>query len=372
MSDADDRLRLSLIVEPGDPRVAAAVRERGGAGAVLDALRTDRDAWPEPWQQGVQDVDQRAHNAVRRAREEGLRWITPWHREWPEQLSGLDDVEPAAGAGGAPLGLWCRGLGDVRLLAEHAVAVVGARDCTTYGAETAGDIAAAAAAAGFTVVSGAAFGIDASAHRGGLAVGDPGIAVLACGCDLDYPRAHASLLARIAERGVVVSEYPPGCPAARSRFLARNRIIAALADGLVVVEAAHRSGSLNTLHWADRLGRTTMAVPGPITSAQSQGTHDAVRSGKAVLVGSGADVVAELVGFHGRVAGQRVTSFDPLAAAVLAELGEPGPRRAAEIARALRIGTFHAVRALERLRSAGQAQEWDGGWQRTGAPRFDA
>ncbi|MFD1861181.1 DNA-protecting protein DprA [Aeromicrobium camelliae] len=367
MSDANDRLMLSLVVEPGDPRVVSAMRERGGAGAVLDALRADPDDWPGPWRHGVEDVEQRAENALSRAREEGLRWVTPGHREWPEQLSGLDEVESAAGAGGAPLGLWCRGPGDVRLLTEHAVAVVGARDCTTYGAETAGDIAAAAATSGFTVVSGAAFGIDASAHRGGLAVGDPGIAVLACGADLDYPRAHASLLARIAEHGTVVSEYPPGCPAARARFLARNRVIAALADGLVVVEAAHRSGSLNTLHWADRLGRTTMAVPGPITSAQSQGTHDAVRSGKAVLVGSGADVVAELVGFHGRVADVRMASFDPVADAVLAELQEPGPRRAAEIARGLRIGTVHAVRALERLRSAGQAEERDGGWQRTTA-----
>lgn len=363
MSDARDRLLLSLVVEPGDPRLVPALHEHGGPGAVLDELRADPDGWPEPWHQGVETVAPRAERVLCRAQEQGLRWITPGHPEWPEQLGGLDEVETAAGAGGSPLGLWCRGSGDVRLLAEHAVAVVGARDCTTYGAEAAGDIAAAAAMSGFTVISGAAFGIDASAHRGGLAVGDPGIAVLACGADLDYPRAHASLLGRIAEHGVVVSEYPPGRPAARSRFLARNRIIAALADGLVVVEAAHRSGSLNTLHWADRLGRTTMAVPGPITSAQSQGTHDAVRSGKAVLVGSGADVVAELVGFHGRVAESHDETFDPVAAAVLADLQESGPRRPADIARSLRVGTLHAVRALERLRSAGHAEESEHGWQ---------
>ncbi|RLV56957.1 DNA-protecting protein DprA [Aeromicrobium phragmitis] len=365
MKDDRARLLLSLNVEPGDPRLASALREQGGAAALLDAVRRRPAMWPEPWQHVTDGPEDQVEHMLRVGREQGLRWITPGHEEWPEQLAGLDEVETAGGAGGAPLGLWCRGTGHLRLLSEHAVAVVGARDCTTYGAEVAGDIAASAAASGFTVVSGAAFGIDASAHRGGLAAGDAGIAVLACGADLDYPRAHASLLGRIAEYGVVVSEYPPGRAAARSRFLARNRLIAALADGLVVVEAAHRSGSLNTLQWADRLGRTTMAVPGPVTSAQSQGTHDAVRSGKAVLVGSGADVVAELVGFHGRIAKDRAVDVDPVATAVFGQLHDASPRQPAEIARELRIGTLHTVRALRRLEADGAVEATAEGWQRT-------
>ena len=146
------------------------------------------------------------------------------------------------------------------------------------------------------MVSGAAFGIDASAHRGALAMGRATIAVLACDAGTDYPRAHAALLSRIAESGLIVSEQPPGQVPTKARFLSRNRLIAGLAGGTVVVEARRRSGSLNTLHWADRLGRPTMAVPGPVTSQQSGGTHQAVRDGKAVLVTGGSDVLSELAG----------------------------------------------------------------------------
>lgn len=356
-----ERLLLSLTVEPADPRLPSALASCGGIGQLLERLRSGAGNWPQRWVEGLLRAEREIASLERAAGERGLRWITPGDDEWPRQLDDLEYAEGAPGAAGAALGLWCRGTGDLRLVSEHALAVVGARDCTTYGAETAADIAAVGAEAGFSVVSGAAFGIDASAHRGGLLVGDPGIAVLACGADLDYPRAHASLLGRIAERGVVVSEYPPGVAAARSRFLARNRLIAALCDGLVVVEAARRSGSLNTLHWADRLGRVTMAVPGPISSAQSQGTHEAIRSGKAVLVGSGTDVVAELLGFAAEIGDQQLS--DPVAGAVLGVLdAEPVPP--AEIARRLRIGTSHALRALDRLGRSGLARQETSGWRR--------
>src|SRR4029078_13034542 len=123
--------------------------------------------------------------------------------------------------------------------------------------------------------------IDQAAHRGALAGGVSTVAVLACGVDRAYPAAHQRLLDHLADRGAVVSELAPGCAPTRLRFLARNRVIAALTRGTVVVEAAVRSGALNTANWANRLHRTVMGVPGPVTSAPSQGVHQLIRTGAA-------------------------------------------------------------------------------------------
>ena len=261
--EARRRLEVSLMHEPGSRSAFEA-----------------RHSHPLP------QVD--ADQVLAAAAATGQRWVTPGQSEWPESLDDLaafgEDLDPIGGAMGAPLGLWVRGAGRLDELAATAIAVVGARTCTTYGAEVAGDLAADCADAGFTIISGAAFGIDAQAHRGALSLERPTIAVLACGTDVDYPRAHAAMLSRIGAEGLIVSEYPPGTPPLKHRFLARNRLIAGLSLAVVVVEAARRSGSLNTLHWADQLGRATMAVPGPVTSKQSGGTHEAIRNGKSVLV----------------------------------------------------------------------------------------
>src|SRR5699024_1008743 len=137
-----------------------------------------------------------------------------------------------------------------------------------------------------------------------LAVDRPTIAVLAGGADVSYPRAHAGLLDRIAHDGCLVSEQAPGARPLRPRFLARNRIIAGLAAGTLIVEAAARSGSLNTLNWADQLGRVSMAVPGPVNSTSSVGTHEAIRSGKALLVAGPAHIREELAGLGADQAAQ--------------------------------------------------------------------
>jgi DNA processing protein len=262
--------------------------------------RTGRQAGgrslPTAWIHAARTLDDDLDRALSLGDAAGLRWIVPGDTEWPEQLADLDHADPKAGATGTPLGLWLRGSRRLGELAEASVAIVGARDCTAYGAEQAAEIAADAASAGFTVVSGAAFGIDACAHRGALAMLHPTVAILACDAATSYPRAHAALLQRIADEGVIVSEQPPGRVPTKSRFLARNRLIAALTAGTVVVEARQRSGALNTLTWADQLGRITMAVPGPVTSQQSTGTHEAIRDGKAVLVSSGTEVIAALGG----------------------------------------------------------------------------
>lgn len=299
LREAEARLALSLVVEPGDPRVVGLLAEHA-ATDVAAAVRSGSGALaahlPEAWRDAAPRVDRDLASARRRADEQGLRWVVPGDREWPRGLDDLDHVEPHGGSTGAPLGLWVRGPADLAGLAEEAVAVVGARSCTAYGSECAAEIAADVADQGGTVVSGAAFGIDAAAHRGALVQDRPTVAVLACGADVEYPRTHASLLRRIAQDGLVVSEQAPGQVPMRSRFLSRNRIIAALAVGTVVVEAARRSGSLNTLYWADALGRVTMGVPGPVTSQQSAGVHQAVRDGRAVLVTTGREVLDAVAG----------------------------------------------------------------------------
>ncbi len=365
------RLALSIICEPGDPRLPGLLAAHTPV-QLVDAISSDRrlgsDAWPASWTHRSQSLDQRLARVERLADAAGLRWVVPGDRTWPSGLDDLDHVESLHGATGAPLGLWTRGVGNLAELSASSVAVVGARDCTPYGAEAASEIAADAAAAGVTVVSGAAFGIDASAHRGALAMGRATVAVLACDAGTDYPRAHAALLSRIAEGGMIVSEQPPGQVPTKARFLSRNRLIAALAGGTVVVEARRRSGSLNTLHWADRLGRPTMAVPGPVTSQQSGGTHQAVRDGKAVLVTGGPDVLSELAGIGAAepdVVTAPDTEFDHLPAPAqraLDALSWTGATPARDVATAAGLGPHDAANALSLLARRGLAERAGSGW----------
>ena len=155
----------------------------------------------------------------------------------------------------------------------------------------AGEIAADLAEQGWVIISGGAYGIDAAAHRGALAARAATIAVLACGLDQPYPAGHAGLFADIAGDGLVVSEWPPGRRPARLRFLVRNRTIAAMTCGTVIVEAGERSGALNTARHAAELGRPLMAVPGPVTSAQSAGCHRIIREWGATCVTCAADII---------------------------------------------------------------------------------
>jgi DNA processing protein len=183
---------------------------------------------------------------------------------------------------------------DLAACCGHAVAIVGSRAATAYGNHVASGIAVGLADGGWTVVSGAAYGIDAAAHSGALAADGITVAVLACGVDRPYPRAHAGLLQQIATYGLIVSEAPPGRQPSRDAFLARNRIIAALAGGVVVIEAGRRSGTMSTVAHADALGRPVMAVPGPVTSAVSAGCHQLIREQAALCVTSASDVLAHL------------------------------------------------------------------------------
>ena len=360
------RLRLSLICEPGDPRLAELLTHRQPTD-LLELIQSGRTvagrSLPQAWIHAAQGIEADVERAQELADAAGLRWIVPGDKAWPERLHDLDHAPPNGGATGAPLGLWVLGTGSLADMIEQSVSIVGARDCTAYGAEQAAEIAADAGSAGFTVVSGAAFGVDACAHRGALAMLAPTIAVLACDAATSYPRAHAALLRRIAEEGLVVSEQPPGRAPTKARFLARNRLIAALTVGTVVVEARRRSGALNTLAWADQLGRVTMAVPGPVTSQQSVGTHEAIRDGKAMLVATGSDVIAALGGLEiptsspARSEGGD-TAFDALSpeqARVLDALEWRVPLSMSDVARRAGVGRAGAERALLVLAEGGWA-----------------
>lgn len=319
------RLALSLVIEPGDARMRDLLLDHTPED-VVRALR-GRTALPgvrlpDVWRERAGNLNDQVALVLARAEQTEMRWICPGDRDWPTQLDDLDHVSPLQASAGAPVGLWVRGGGSLAALCQQSASLVGARECTTYGAECASEVAADIADVGWTVISGAAYGIDACAHRGALSLGKPTVAVLACGADVDYPKSHTALLKRIAEDGLVVSEQAPGVRPHKQRFLSRNRIIAALSAGTVVVEAAQRSGSLNTLNWADQLGRVTMGVPGPVTSKASGGVHACLRDGRAILVTCGAEVIEELSGIGAAPPPREVvsTEFDRLPATLRSTL----------------------------------------------------
>jgi len=214
----------------------------------------------------------------------GRSYLTRRSRGYPPLLAAIHDP---------PRRLYLRGEGSVAMLSGPAAAVVGTRSCSPYGAQVARRLGRELAAAGVTVVSGLARGVDAEAHRGALEAGGPTVAVLGCGIDRDYPRAHAALARRVGELGLLVSEYEPGVEPAPWRFPARNRIIAGLAGATVIVEARAKSGALITADFALEDGREVFAVPGEITSALSRGTNELLRLGAAPLLEPN-DVLAAL------------------------------------------------------------------------------
>jgi DNA processing protein len=251
-----------------------------------------------------------------------------------------------------PRRLYARGGADDDVLARPAVAVVGARACSSYGAQVARRLGRELAAAGLVVVSGLARGIDGETHRGALEAGGLTVGVLGCGIDRDYPAAHAELARRIRERGLVVSEYEPGVEPAPWRFPARNRIIAGLAAATVVVEARERSGALITADLALEEGRDVLAVPGEITSSLSAGTNALLKLGAGPC--TSAEDVLELFGVIGQA--RAAPSVGESAAAVLAAL----PAAADDVARATGLDAQTVAVALAELELAGLACEGDG------------
>lgn len=275
------RAAWAFLTEPRDAGVATLLGECGAVEALV-RLRAGRLSSRSGWDVRLPELD--LDGMARAARHHGVRVLVPGDPEWP---IGLDRL------GEPPYCLFVRGHPDLGALVERSVAIVGSRAATEYGLRVAADLADGLAMRGFTVVSGAAYGVDSAAHRAALAADAPTVAVLACGADRAYPTAHRGMLDQIARVGAVVSEVPVGCAPYRSRFLARNRIIALLARATVVVEANLRSGSLTTAKAAREHHQPVGAVPGPVTSMTSAGCHVLLRETGAVLVTDAAEV-AEL------------------------------------------------------------------------------
>ena len=211
------------------------------------------------------------------------KFLTPESPEWPAALNDLQAI---------PIGLVVKG--EISSLSDRSLAIVGTRNPTPYGVRIAGDFAAGFTDREWSIVSGGAYGIDSAAHKGALIAEGRTIAVLAAGIDVAYPAGNARLFAEISENGALVSEVLPGAHAIPSRFLTRNRIIAALSQATLVVEAAFRSGSLRTARDAAELMRPVMAIPGPINAPTSEGCHRLIGERAAEIVTSVSDAI-ELV-----------------------------------------------------------------------------
>ncbi len=377
------RVTLSFMADPGDPVLGRALRSSTAAGIL--AATTGADAAGDAvlladdegralskamgkWRKRAGLVPSVARLAT--WQQGGLRLVLPGDPEWPAQLDDLGDTRP--------LVLWVRGTADLRYCCMNSVSVVGARAATGYGQHVALQMAAALAERGLSVISGGAFGIDANAHRGALAADGLTVAVLAGGLSYGYPRGHAGLFAAVAAQGVLVSECPPDQAPTRPGFLIRNRLIAALSRGTVVVEAALRSGALNTARHARELCRPVMAVPGPVTSEQSAGCHELIREYGAMCVTNAKDVVEHLN--PGGTPGEEGSStvgprrgpaidtdrLDAVTRAVLEQVPSRGGRGPASIAIRAGVDLDTAVRTLGLLAAAGFAERCDRGWRKAG------
>src|SRR6476469_770566 len=376
------RAWLSRATEPGTIDFWRYVDEVGP----VEAVRRLRSSTAPPRVQSL--VGARAERDesladLRRADRCGARLVVPEDDEWPalalHALTLAVADEPAERRSQSdrtvalvpPVGLWVRGPARLDELIDRSVAIVGSRASTAYGEHVAGELGHRLGERGWTVVSGGAYGIDAAAHRGALAAEVPTLAVLACGVDRPYPAAHGALFSRIAETGLLVSEWPPGCAPLRHRFLVRNRLIAALTRGTVVVEAAARSGAQATAKRAHRLGRQVMVVPGPVTSAMSVGCHELLRDQEAgaVLVASAAHVIEAVGGIGTDLAepAERPTSprdgLSDLAARVLDACpvrSGVSPERLAAIAG---CDVLEVLRVLPALELADLVQWTGSGWR---------
>jgi DNA processing protein len=277
---------------------------------------------------------------------QGFRFVGRSEPGFPRLLRELHDPPP---------GLFLRGSGALELLSEPAVAIVGARMCSSYGGQVARLLGRELAAAGLVVVSGLARGVDGEAHRGALEAGGATIGVLGCGIDRDYPAAHTHLARGMCEAGLVVSEYAPGVEPAPWRFPARNRIIAGLCDATVIVEARERSGALITADFALEAGREVFAVPGEITSTLSAGANALLRLGATPLTSS-ADVL-ELFGLESQ--GPAELDLGEDASAVLEALARE-PAAADQLGHVTGLAAAALATALAELELAGAVAEADG------------
>ncbi|WP_446664044.1 DNA-processing protein DprA [Flexivirga sp. B27] len=353
------RLALAATVEPEDKRMTPLLRGLDPFAA-WELVRTDADGKFARAAARVKAL--RLDALVTRTQELGARVVIPGDAEWP---SGVDDLASP------PYCLWVLGAASLSQACERSVSMVGARAATPYGTQVASELAYGLSERGFTVVSGGAHGIDTASHRGALAAAGCTIAAMACGIDIAYPLANVGLLRQIEDSGVIVTELPPGSAPQKQRFLSRNRLIAAMSPGTVVVEAGLRSGSRSTATAASRLGRLLAAVPGPVTSPASAGPHQLIRDCGAALVtdvDECADLFGAIGGDLGPVKRAETTAVD--------RLDEPDKRlldampvmrgtTVAKLAVSACLTPREVTRGLAALHAAGLVERVESGWRRT-------
>ncbi|WP_405094823.1 DNA-processing protein DprA [Micromonospora sp. NBC_01412] len=374
------RVALTWLAEPGTRSVHRLVGELGPA-ATLDLL-LDGGA-PEEWLRAAvaarsREGDARAvaADALARTQRLGARIVTPDdEEEWPPRVEDLRRMVLPGGhrrvdrETAPPLCLWTRGGWPLREALDRSVAVVGARAATGYGMHVATELGYGLADRDWTVVSGGAFGIDAAAHRGALNAGGLTVAVLACGIDQPYPMGNAALFDRIAETGLLVSEWMPGAEPFRPRFLIRNRVIAAATLGTVLVEAAARSGATQTFNRALAVGRRPMVVPGPVTSAMSVGAHELLREQPSARLVTGVPHVLEEVGRIGadlappaRAPQRPRDLLDDEATLVLESMPRRGAVDVDRLAARAGVDLRTALRKLSLLEELGMVRRRDDGY----------
>lgn len=373
------RASLTYLAEPSDRRLGS-LAEIYGAAPVLAGIRTGRLPGPpappgpareaerkslERWQSRLGELP--TPEGLEQLCRRGIRLVCPGDAEWPTRLDDLGEARPYA--------LWLRGQADLRFSCLRSMSIVGSRAASAYGSYMACEIAAGVARQGWTVISGAAYGVDGAAHSAALSADGVTVAVLACGVDMPYPAGHKDLLDAVASSGVVASEWPPGRNPTRLRFLVRNRVIAALSPGTLVVEAGERSGALNTARYARDLGRTLMAVPGPVTSEQSGGCHTIIRDWGGTLVTSAADAVADVARIGDQPREVPGSSPDPVkpvlprdqldleSAAVLDALPVRGGLGTTAVAAKAGLPPADVLRLLGGLAAGGFAERCERGWR---------
>ena len=361
LAEPGDRLAGVLIATLGAGRALSVVIDREPVETIQHLLRDAEvdDRLIVDLQKGLDRwlprmLSSAAKRALTQAARFGIRLVVPSEAEWPR---GVNDL-----GAHAPIGLWLRGQRIALESLETSISLVGARAATGYGEHITMEASAGLVDRGFAIVSGAAYGIDGMAHRAALASRGTTLAFLAGGLDRFYPSGHDALLARIVEQGAVLSEVPCGVSPTKWRFLQRNRLIAAVSQATVVLEAGWRSGSLNTAGHANELNRPVGAVPGPVTSAASAGCHRLLREQNAVCV-TNADEMAELARFTERVEPAHTSEQNTEAARLLDAMSQRASRTASELAvrSGLALGTVQAL--LGALQLAGGVIETDRGWR---------
>jgi len=376
VEDRFARAAWTSIAEPGDRHAGLVVDQLGSSAAlsvvvdrrspqwVMEALR---DAGAEIDESEIASALDRwtprlkseaVLRALRQAARYDARLLVPDEPHWPSGLIDLGDF--------GPIGLWMRGTDEALASLERGIALVGARAATGYGEHVTMEASAGLVDRGYSIVSGAAYGIDGMAHRAALASNGHTVAFLAGGVDRFYPSGHESLLGRIAETGAVIAEVPCGTAPTKWRFLQRNRLIAAASLATIVLEAGWRSGSLNTAGHASALGRPLGAVPGPATSAASAGCHRLIRDYDAVCV-TNADEMAELAPLGEVQAALPITEDDrtsPERTRLFDALSTRSARTTTDVAARSGMSIPEVQALLGALHLEGEVRESERGWTR--------